>query len=1049
MAPSSRTRRKTGSKLTKHRKYSRNRKKNYTRNRKKNYTRNRKKNDTRNRKKNDTKNRKKRKYKRTMIGGWNKSWSNKLSGDRRTRQTVGSYITSNTYHQWLCWIVRVQGSDKFKYNWPNNRPILTDYSLRADLGQDIGNHVNPVNPDNFDPKKHYILQGLREIARTATGENTPYMGETWLSFPLTNINDGEDSSYNIKHHYRFLPKSLSSLTCIFCKNYNDYIHFKFSETDLDKTTDLDVIHGGGIPLADGGFMTGLATVGTAFTYPAYKYSSPSIFSDIPLRTTWNVIGAQLETIMTMKPDHTSTKKAAILFGHHHSFLKLLPLDKGQFSGETKNGIKNNGIVILKLHSDTGSGRRWVQLVKVINYDPVVFRSVEKKKYEYLDRDDTVSWKSAEGREATMPIVKLMLLCDLKYLILYRHGMAIHNLLKAGDKFKYRQFIRNSRLLPVDMIINGVIHEQSKKLHDYFQQENIVQQDITWCCSDLVRAQQTLVTCRWGYENTVEPEATITEKYNEARKDCIEHSYNADQNKTNQWGFGGLNTFRELYKKLITGETPEALNLTTQFMKLYENGFNGHWIQMENNIWASPEMSAVLDNGQIQLNEKQYTQTTLKSLQHDTRIEFDTVDAGNSAFTQFKQALKGIQENWKTDDTGLRDINWDVTETYPGDKDSKNFYKLFEDDLLSSLLTNHIQTYEKLSNGTDPSKHAYYQTLSLLSTDKVILIGDIHSSLYNLLKIIEDLINQTILTHDWKFNTGTNYYLVFLGDIIDRGGYSLECLIIVLMLKLLNPERVLILAGNHETKATASSNGLSFEINIETGSHSNGVVVGAAPHFLRQIWTLFSYLPIVAFARYESDTKMYQLCHGGIDGNFLHVSEVLNLSGEIPDGLSKLFTFPPSPSYGYLLGGANGFQWSDFTQSGTNVRATQRGGAVGPGLGTYPPPPTDKYLTGNIFHCIISGHQDSTNVLVQVKNTQELPNYHRSIYGFGLFTPDNIEDMHPLDPTDDNILSIITSTAYGPKSSEELTMSCYLELSNNLKGEQRIHVHAIPNTPFAD
>ena len=69
MAPSSRTRRKTGSKLTKHRKYSRNRKKNYTRNRKKN--------DTRNRKKNDTKNRKKRKYKRTMIGGWNKSWSNK------------------------------------------------------------------------------------------------------------------------------------------------------------------------------------------------------------------------------------------------------------------------------------------------------------------------------------------------------------------------------------------------------------------------------------------------------------------------------------------------------------------------------------------------------------------------------------------------------------------------------------------------------------------------------------------------------------------------------------------------------------------------------------------------------------------------------------------------------------------------------------------------------------------------------------------------------------------------------------------------------------
>ena len=507
-------------------------------------------------------------------------------------------------------------------------------------------------------------------------------------------------------------------------------------------------------------------------------------------------------------------------------------------------------------------------------------------------------------------------------------------------------------------------------------------------------------------------------------------------------------FKGLYSKLRLGRDPKTLDLTIKFMSLVDKK---KFTQNENNIWTNPIMITA-DSIEYDDSRKVLTASpspSLQKLQSSAPMVYHDVDQPLlDKFVKFKEGLEEIQESWKTDDhTGKgRPITWNFWDTYPGNTGSKEFYKLFEDDLLYSLLTIHIEMYEDLSDKTNSSEHAYYQTLSLLDTDKVILIGDIHSSLYNLLKIIEDLITKNILNINWKFNT-EDYYLVFLGDIIDRGGYSLECLIIVLMLKRLNPTKVLILAGNHETLDIASHHGLKSEIFNEVDG-VDGVSDISARMILGKVFKLFSYLPIVAFARYISDKKMYQLCHGGIDSDFLHVSSDLNLIGDIPTGLSKLFTFPPSPSSESIAKGINGFQWSDFTQQGRHVEESSRGiGHV------YPPPATKEYLNDNNFHCIISGHQDSTNVLVLLGDTGQLENYKQSspwdLGGKRMFTPNNIETTDPLDPNDDNILSIITSTALGPRNSGELTMSCYLELNNNNSEGQRIYIHAIKNTPFTD
>jgi len=77
-------------------------------------------------------------------------------------------------------------------------------------------------------------------------------------------------------------------------------------------------------------------------------------------------------------------------------------------------------------------------------------------------------------------------------------------------------------------------------------------------------------------------------------------------------------------------------------------------------------------------------------------------------------------------------------------------------------------------------------LNLNSGEFGYVIGDIHGNLNS-------------LNHFFKlFQDNSPNYLVFLGDIVDRGPYQLECLIAILALKILYPQNVFLLRGNHET-----------------------------------------------------------------------------------------------------------------------------------------------------------------------------------------------------------------------------------------------------------
>lgn len=76
-------------------------------------------------------------------------------------------------------------------------------------------------------------------------------------------------------------------------------------------------------------------------------------------------------------------------------------------------------------------------------------------------------------------------------------------------------------------------------------------------------------------------------------------------------------------------------------------------------------------------------------------------------------------------------------------------------------------------------------------EPVIIIGDIHGQFYDMIHMFEKVV-------DPKGIPQTN--LLFLGDYVDRGIFSLEVLVFLYSLKLNFPRSVIMLRGNHESRA---------------------------------------------------------------------------------------------------------------------------------------------------------------------------------------------------------------------------------------------------------
>ena len=110
---------------------------------------------------------------------------------------------------------------------------------------------------------------------------------------------------------------------------------------------------------------------------------------------------------------------------------------------------------------------------------------------------------------------------------------------------------------------------------------------------------------------------------------------------------------------------------------------------------------------------------------------------------------------------------------------------FDEDLLISLCIDTKKLFEK-------------EDIILEIDGDTIVIGDIHGSLHDLLRILKHI-------------ESTNANILFLGDYVDRRCFSLECVTLLFAYKVMYPDRFFFIRGNHEFDSMCSTYGFKKEI----------------------------------------------------------------------------------------------------------------------------------------------------------------------------------------------------------------------------------------------
>jgi hypothetical protein len=148
---------------------------------------------------------------------------------------------------------------------------------------------------------------------------------------------------------------------------------------------------------------------------------------------------------------------------------------------------------------------------------------------------------------------------------------------------------------------------------------------------------------------------------------------------------------------------------------------------------------------------------------------------------------------------------------------------------------------------------FVQRLLVPPGSQIMIRGDLHGDIHSLIAWI-DWLNQHNFLDGFQI-ARPDVYLLFLGDFTDRGMYGLEVLYTVLRLKLENPDRVLLLRGNHEDVSLAARYGFIAEGNAKYGRDFDA----------QRVLRLYDFFPVALYLACEANAV--QCNHGGLEPGF--------------------------------------------------------------------------------------------------------------------------------------------------------------------------------------
>ena len=231
------------------------------------------------------------------------------------------------------------------------------------------------------------------------------------------------------------------------------------------------------------------------------------------------------------------------------------------------------------------------------------------------------------------------------------------------------------------------------------------------------------------------------------------------------------------------------------------------------------------------------------------------------------------------------------------------------------------------NEEDPS---FVEKIIVPEGTRCIVIGDIHSGLQSVVEIIDSLVSRGILDDELHLKSG--YYMIFLGDVLDRGGLGLDIIHILFQMKVLNFQSMWIINGNHEDVSMYSRHGFGDEMEAQLEKDSDKNL----------IHNLLTHLPSAIYVNFQENNSWIQMNHGGIDP-YYYPREFMASDYD--------FEFHGFDGEGGLE--TAGLRWNDFNGHVHRVGPSSRGGSVL----EYGKEATEEYLNTNGLSGIVRGHQD--------------------------------------------------------------------------------------------
>ncbi len=180
--------------------------------------------------------------------------------------------------------------------------------------------------------------------------------------------------------------------------------------------------------------------------------------------------------------------------------------------------------------------------------------------------------------------------------------------------------------------------------------------------------------------------------------------------------------------------------------------------------------------------------------------------------------------------------------------SASFFKTLLDD---------VTTYRKMRGWQGD----FIQKIAVKETSKLVIFGPVQGAYHGLVRYFEKLKELGIIDENLVVQR-PDYYLIFLGNVVNRSPYTLEIFSILLELLKKNPENVIYLKGSQEYKENWKIHTLGSELTYRAKNLSPSLIP-----LQSEIDEFFNTLPITLYCTMPliKDTKLnYFKCAAFID-----------------------------------------------------------------------------------------------------------------------------------------------------------------------------------------